>query len=146
MTPAQRDEELAFARALRADPSDAQLRAVYADWLSDEVGEVERAALVREAERWNVELVGISLFFSESGYPTLYRFSIWTDEWIRFHRSMHAIIKPWQPVARILKEHPRFSIPLDQLGVRPDGSSPDHPDNWAWLLALAVSRGLVLPD
>jgi uncharacterized protein (TIGR02996 family) len=136
MTPAQRDEELAFARALLADPYNARLRAVYGDWLSDEVGEVERAALVREAEGWPCDVHGgIAAFgWAFNPYPSPPRGNLYFVS-INRHRPVGC-------VASVGWHRPRYGL----VHVPPDGSSPDHPHNWAWLLALAVSRGLVLPD
>jgi uncharacterized protein (TIGR02996 family) len=144
MTPAQRDEELAFARAMLADPSDARLRAVYADWLSDEAGAVERAALVREAEGLVAEPYQARLRLGLGDDLILY--SIWPrDETMRFDPSSIAIVMPWKLLYDPYSGR-RFSVLIDRIDIRPDGSSPDDPHNWAWLLALAVSRGLVLPD
>lgn len=130
-------EELAFARMMLAEPT-ARNRAVYADWLSDEVGDTERAALVREGEGLVYKLSNCcsGIYFHEPTelFHDLDDCILFIDQDPYLDYDCFAHIWYWIRPGHRLHFH-----------VRADGTSPDNPHNWAWLLSLALDRGLLIP-
>lgn len=134
MNAVHRTEELAFARMLLAAPT-AQNRAVYADWLETEVGDTERAVLIRRTEQLEDHDRGMIFYDSAQGEG-------WESWHFSFDFDFQAVdcvvfVLPWYQ-----RDHSEDWLPFL---VRADGTSPDNPHNWAWLLSLALDRGLVIP-
>jgi uncharacterized protein (TIGR02996 family) len=128
MTPIARDQaERDFARRLRAEPT-AENRLVYADWL-EEQGNVARAALVREAEGWDIGRFTCNGILSFRDHEGRTRYEL-------FVRDPRAgpppfLLTDWESCSYHRLNH--------------DGSSIRGPCNWAWLLSLAMARGLEIP-
>jgi uncharacterized protein (TIGR02996 family) len=129
--------ELTFARMMLTDPSNAMHRLAYANWL-EEYDDVERAALIREADGWD----------DNSREPLEPMWQFLYEGQIVF--SIRLLPEPYSEnseselgvIARIYDWPERH---FDSLDVRPDGTSHDDDRNWAWLLSLAMARGLKIP-